>query len=110
MHDRHPQDIGDKFSLREIAMQIAQKTNIKALDKIVELVNAKKRERKERKIADAARFSGYTETRDETVSLVLEEIDVADIKDLEDPYRTDNANARNSADGMVDLEDPYRTR
>ena len=110
MHDRHPQDIGDKFSIREIAMQIAQKTNIKALDKIIELVNAKKRERKERKIADAARFSGDTETRDETVSLVLEEIDVADIKDLEDPYRTDNANARNGADGMVDLEDPYRTR
>ena len=27
-HDRHPQDIGDKFSIREIAMQIAQKTNI----------------------------------------------------------------------------------
>lgn len=111
-HDRHPQDIGDRFSIREIAMQIAQKTNITALNKIVELVNAKKREFKNRRVADTSRFSIEPDTKDSKgiAALVLEEIDVSEIRDLEDPYRTDNANTTKVADDVTSLEDPYTTR
>lgn len=48
-YGRNVSDIKNPYSIKEIAMQIAQKTNIKAIDKISEFVRSKIQEIKNRK-------------------------------------------------------------
>lgn len=107
--DRNFSDIGNRFSIKEIAMQIMQKTNMTRLDKIIEFINTKKRARRERALKPTDQIS--EEIVQETESgLVLEEINVGEFRDLEDPYTTENANDRMIATSKRNLEDPYTTR
>ena len=92
-------EIGDKYSIKEIGIRLAQKTNPKALEKITELVSNCKKAMKERKNAG------------KSSELVLEEIVVGELaqeKSLEES--NEPTKTIPTIDTKRDLSDPYTTR
>ncbi|MBQ7409839.1 MAG: hypothetical protein IJW20_00460 [Clostridia bacterium] len=110
-YGRNTSDIKSPYSIKEIAIQIAQKTNIKAIDRIAEFVRSKIQERRERKSADDKAL--VTETIDEfkSTTLTVEEIEVGEFEQ----EKANNNVGRDSKQNLqstssIDLEDPFTTR
>lgn len=110
-YGRNMTDIKSPYSIKEIAIQIAQKTNIRAIDRIAEYVRSKIQERRARKSIDSETL--VTETIDELEPTVLtvEEIEVGDFelgKTNNNVSRDPKPNSQQTS--ARDLEDPFTTR
>lgn len=110
-YGRNMTDIKSPYSIKEIAIQIAQKTNIRAIDRIAEYVRSKIQERRVRKSIDSETL--VTETIDELEPTVLtvEEIEVGDFelgKTNNNVSRETKPNSQQTS--TRDLEDPFTTR
>lgn len=125
-YGRNYSDIGNKFSIKEVAIQIAQKASPRGLDRVVEFVNLAQRALKGRK----RKIENEKTNSIEGFGLALEDVIVEEIPqfkkwedsgitldvrgnsnpniDLEDPYTTSKANGNSNPN--VDLDDPYTTR
>lgn len=110
-YGRNVSDIKNPYSIKEIAMQIAQKTNIKAIDKISEFVRSKIQEIKNRKAVSSKSLIEETTEEFSSTPLIVEQIEVGDFEQVKSNNNIGKNLKQNSQlKSENDLEDPFTTR
>lgn len=110
-YGRNVSDIKNPYSIKEIAMQIAQKTNIRAVDKISAFVRSKIQERKSKTLVDSKSLIEETTEEISSTPLIVEQIEVGDFKQVKTNNNVGkNLNQSSQLTSENDLEDPFTTR